>query len=191
MKINTLHLSAAIAINAIFLLSLANSSKFTYHFAESPSVVVTLWRDKPIIALAENQLSQTKKSPPIAPRTAFKKSSNPSDESTISPLAPYSQFEKGRPSSQSLPRLSLRCSALGGGGLTREEREVCNERLGRLARDTSTPTYSIAIPPDKMAAYSEAHRRQQALVGKPLPKVFVPSSGPGSKFGFGTMATDP
>jgi hypothetical protein len=190
-KINTLHLSAAIAINAIFLLSLANSSKFTYHFAESPSVVVTLWRDKPIIALAENRLSQTKKSPPIAPRTAFKKSSNPSDEATIGPLAPYGQFEKGLPGSQSLPRLSLRCSALGGGGLTREEREVCNERLGRLARDTSTPTYSIAIPPDKMAAYAEAYRRQQALVGKPLPKVFVPSSGPGSNFDFGTFAPKP
>ena len=191
MKIKALHLLAAIAINAIFLIILTNSSRLLYNFSESPSVVVTLWRYKPIIAMAENRLSQRKKSPPIAPRMAFKKSSNPSDESTISPLAPYSQFEKGRPSSQSLPRLALRCSALGREGLTREEREVCNERLGRSARDTSTPTYSIAIPPDKMAAYAEAYRRQQELVGKPLPKVFVPSSGPGSNFGFGTMATDP
>ena len=191
MKIKALHLLAAIAINAIFLIILTNSSRLLYNFTESPSVVVTLWRYKPIIALAENRLSQTKKSPPTAPRTAFKKSSNPSDESTISPLASYSQFEKGRPSSQSLPRLSLRCSALGREGLTREGREVCNERLGRSARDTSTPTYSIAIPPDKLAAYAEAYRRQQELVGKPLPKVFGPSSGPGSNFGFGTMATDP
>ena len=191
MKIKALHLLAAIAINAIFLIILTNSSRLLYNFTESPSVVVTLWRYKPIIAMAENRLSQRKKSPPIAPRMAFKKSSNPSDESTISPLASYGQFEKGLPSSQSLPRLSLRCSALEREGLTREEREVCNERLGRSARDTSTPTYSIAIPPDKMAAYSEAYRRQQALVGKPLPKVFVPSSGPGSNFGFGTMATDP
>jgi hypothetical protein len=191
MKIKALHLLAAIAINAIFLIILTNSSRLLYNFTESPSVVVTLWRYKPIIAMAENRLSQRKKSPPIAPRMAFKKSSNPSDESTISPLAPYSQFEKGRPSSQSLPRLSLRCSALGREGLSREEREVCNERLGRSARDTSTPTYSIAIPPDKMAAYAEAYRRQQELVGKPLPKVFGPSSGPGSNFGFGTMATDP
>ena len=191
MKIKALHLLAAIAINAIFLIILTNSSRLLYNFSESPSVVVTLWRYKPIIAMAENRLSQRKKSPPIAPRMAFKKSSNPSDESTISPLAPYSQFEKGRPSLQSLPRLALRCSALGREGLTREEREVCNERLGRSARDISTPTYSIAIPPDKMAAYAEAYRRQQELVGKPLPKVFVPSSGPGSNFGFGTMATDP
>lgn len=191
MKIKALHLSAAIAINAIFLIILANPSKFVYYFNEGPSVVVTLWRYKPIIDLAENRLSQTKKSPPIAPRTAFKESSNPLDESTISPLASYGQFEKGRPSSQSLPRLSLRCAALEREGLTSEEREVCNERLGRSARDTSTPTYSIAIPPDKMAAYSEAYRRQQALVGKPLPKVFVPSSGPGSNFDFGTFAPKP
>jgi len=191
MKLKSLYLSAAIAINAIFVVILATPSKFAYRFTESPSVVVTLWRYKPIIALAENRLSQRKKSPRIAPRMAFKKSSNPSDGSTTSPLASYSQFEKVLPSSQRLPRLLLRCSALEKEGLSREEREVCNERLGRSARDTSISTYSIALPPDKMAAYAEAYRRQQALVGKPLPKVFVPSSGPGSNFDFGTFAPKP
>jgi hypothetical protein len=191
MKINALYLSAAIAINGILLITLASSSKFSYHFTESPSVIVTLWRYKPIIALPEKRNPQTEKSPPTAPRTLFKKASNPSDPSTIRPLAPHSQFEKGLPRLQGLPRLLVRCSALGKEGLSPEEREVCNERLGRSARAPSTPTYSIAIPPDKMAAYAEAYERQQELNGRPLPKVFVPTEGPGSNFGFGTMEAEP
>ena len=79
-----------------------------------------------------------------------------------------------------LPRFVLKCSALERNRTLRDERHRCLETLGRSVRDPSTPTYSIAIPPDKMKAYTEAYERQQELVGGPMPKVLAPDIGPGS-----------
>ena len=190
MKIRCFNFALSILINAILLACLISSEGSVYSFQESPPIILRLVRNENLKLPHANENLQNSEKPSIAPRISRKKRLIKGDSSSIRPLVDYDQVETGAGKSVPAPRLSLGCSLLTNNSLSREERQLCSERLGRSLRDPSTPTYSIAIPPDKMKAYNEAYERQQELVGRTMPKVFASGSGPGSNFGLGSIARE-
>jgi|GEM_PF-6216564 len=180
MKIKFVHLASSFLINAAILFLLSNNREPVYSFRESPPFLLTLVRNQNLKPLPVSELLQKSEKLTMGQRFSKKQFQTEANTSTLNPLANYSQVEPEPGKERSMPRLSLGCTSLRNDILSRDERQLCSERLGRSVRDPSTPTYSIAIPPDKMKAYTEAYERQQELVGGPMPKVLAPDIGPGS-----------
>jgi hypothetical protein len=180
MKIKFIHFVSSFMINAAILYFLSNNREPIYGFRETPPVLLTLVRNQYLKPLSVSERLQKSEKPAMAQRISRKQFQTEGYASTLNPLANYSQVEPEPGKARAMPRLSLGCTSLRHDILSRDERQLCSERLGRSVRDPSTPTYSIAIPPDKMKAYTEAYERQQELVGGPMPKVLAPDIGPGS-----------
>lgn len=181
MKIKFYHISLSIVINFFLLAFLATLPDDKYKIIESEPMILVISQRNYTDFFHEHlpRELETQRS-----RVSAVSSQDPThqtgetDVSSMVPSTSASNINTGQ--LDHLPRFVRKCPAFERDRSLRDERDRCLESLGRSVRDPSTPTYSIAIPPDKMKAYTEAYERQQELVGGPMPKVLAPDIGPGS-----------